>query len=266
MAMKPLTTTRPRDLAGTTEPVGSAPAVSSIKGVESPGEHHGPAERQHGDGRTPRRPREERELDEQRRALARMILGVFEPAGSPADGASGAPAGGQGGEPRRGPDGEHSDGGSPAAGDVASAPPATRNVLLDQAIVEFMYALFHALDQIDDAEPTLAHRALAASGAASGGRSAFGERVDLLANRLLAAADATPGAAGRAVSGGLSTRLARAYEAVLRAIHSERAGAAVDPRPELAALLRRLANALHVAPTLGYATSSTAGALLRVTA
>ncbi len=259
--MKPLSTSRTRDVAGPAEPVASGRAVSSTKGVESPGQHPGPAPRQHGDGRAPRRPREERELDEQRHALARMILGVFEPEGSPGD----APLDESGGEAGRGPGGEI----AAAASEAASAAAQTaRNSLLEQAVVEFMYALFHALDQIDDAEPTLAHHALAPAGAASGGRSAFGERLDLLAGRILAPPAVSSSAPGSAHDTGVPPRLLRAYEGVLRTIHGERAVApgAADPRHALAALLRRLANAMHVAPTLGYTAAATMGALLRVSA
>jgi hypothetical protein len=258
MAMKPLSTSRTRDLAGPAEPVASAHAVSSTKGVESPGQHQGPAQRQPGDGQAPRRPREQRELEEQRHALARMILGVFEPAGAPEDaGATGGSAAGEPGAEM-----------SAAARDAASAAQTARDLRLEQAIVEFMYALFHALDQIDDAEPTLAQRVLAPGGAAAAGRSAFGERLDLLAARMLAAPAVASGAAGAAHDGGVPPRLMRAYEGVLHAIHGAPtvAPGGADPRHALATLLRRLANAMHVAPTLGYSAASTAGGLLRVSA
>lgn len=270
--MKPLSTSRTRDLAGPAEPVASGRAVSSTKGVESPGQSHGPAQHQ-GARHAPRRPREERERGEQRQSLARMILGVFEPPGSPGGapsgesrGESGSEAGGQSGGEHRG--GELSAGDAPVASDAASAAQAARNLLLEQAIVEFMYALFHALDQIGDAEPTLAHRALAPGGAAGGGRSTFGERLDLLAGRILAAPAVSASAAGGSLGSGVPPRLMRAYAGVLHAIHGEPAVApgGADPHHALAALLRRLANAMHVAPTLGYTAAATAGGLLRVSA
>jgi hypothetical protein len=260
MAIKPLSTSRTRDLAGPAEPVASAHAVSSTKGVESPGQHQGPAQRQPGDGQAPRRPREQRELEEQRHALARMILGVFEPAGALEDAPAAATAGPAAGEP-----GAEM---SAAARDAASAAQAARDLRLELAIVEFMYALFHALDQIDDAEPTLAHGVLVPGGVAAGGRSAFGERLDLLAARMLAVPAVASSAAGAAHHNGVPPRLMRAYEGVLHAIHGVPTAApgGADPRQALAALLRRLANAMHVAPTLGYSAASTAGGLLRVSA
>lgn len=235
MAMKPLPTSRTRDAAGSAEhgAMGGR-AVNATKGVESPGQRDAAAMRHHGDAGGQPRPREERELDEQRRALASLILGVFE-AGA---GSGHAPAQT-----------------SAAAQGSAAAAPEARNLLLEQAIVEFMYALFHALDEIDDAEPTLAHRVAGPGHAVSGGRSAFGERVDLLAARVAASPNPPP-------------RLGRAHAGVLRAIHGDvqAPAEAGDARFALAALLRRLANAMHVAPALGYGTSANAGALLRVRA
>ena len=233
--MKPLPTSRTRESIGAVEHGAmGARAVHSTQGVESPAQKDGASARQHGEGGA-QRPREERELDEQRRALAALILGVFEAdphaAGTAHAHAGAAPQGG------------------------ATTPQAARNPLLEPAIVEFMYALFHALDEIDDAEPTLAYRVAAPTHGATSGRSAFGERVDLLAGRIAASSHPPP-------------RLERAYAGVLRAIHGDAAAfvLASEPRHALAALLRRLANAMHVAPTLGYGTSANAGALLRVRA
>jgi hypothetical protein len=252
MAMKPLSTSRTRDVAGPAEPVAMiGRAVSPSKGVELPGQANATRDPQDAEGHgQQQRPREERELDEQRQALARLIVGVFE-----VEGESG------GGEPLREAD--------PApTQDAATAPQPLRNPELEQAVIEFMYALFHALDQIDDAEPTLAYRVPASGSAAAGSRSAFGERLDLLASRIAAASPPAPGSSAEAAEFGLSPRLVLGYTSVLRAIHGDPAllTPASDTRPALAALLRRLANAMHVARTTGYATAATAGALLHVRA
>ncbi len=244
--MKPLPTSRTRDVAGATDP-GAGRSVSSTKSTESPSEKDVAADRERGEGR--QRPREERELDEQRRALTKLVLGVFEvehevgSAAAPADAA--AAAGG------------------------ADGPRKALDRRLEQAILDFMYALFHALDQIDDAEPTLALGLGAPGHAPPSGRSAFGERIDLLASRI-AALPSTPapadpaGAAALSLSAGLEL----AHAGVLRVIHGDAAvpNEPGHPRVALAALLRRLANAMHVAPTLGYGSSANAGALLRARA
>jgi hypothetical protein len=236
MAMKPLPSSRTRDASAEHGAMGVR-AVHSTKGVESPSQGDTTGARQNPQG-TPHRPREERELDEQRRALASMILGVFEadthPGGAaPAQTQAAAP-------PQAAPD---------------AAPRAARDPLLEGAIVEFMYALFQALDQIDDAEPTLAYRAAVPGHGAASARSGFGERIDLLASHIAAAAHAPP-------------RLERAHAGVLNAIVGAAAASADTghARSALAALLRRLANAMHVAPSLGYGASANAGALLRVRA
>ncbi len=245
MAMKPLPTSRAREVAGAAEQ-GAGRSVGSTKSIESPSEKDGGADKQHGNGR--QRSREERELDEQRRALTKLVLGVFEvdlevpsAAQPPRDAA--APGG-------------------------AGAPRKLLDPRLEQSILEFMYALFHALDQIDDAEPTLA-LGLAASGASPpSGRSAFGERIDLLASRIALLPTAAAHPAGTSAAPSLSAGLEVAHLGVLRVIHGDAAvpDEVAHPRLALAALLRRLANAMHVAPTLGYGSSANAGALLRVRA
>ena len=252
MAMKPLSTSRTRDVAGPAEPVAmSGRAVSPSKGVELPGQANPTQDPRDAPGHGRQQPpREEHELDEQRQALARLIVGVFEAEGESA-----------GGEAVREVD-------PPPAQDAATAPQPLRNPELEQAVIEFMYALFHALDQIDDAEPTLAYRVPASGSAAVGSRSAFGERLDLLASRIAAAAPAAPGSSADAAASSLSPRLVLGYTCVLRAIHGDPAllTPPSDARPALAALLRRLANTMHVARTTGYATAATAGALLHVRA
>lgn len=233
--MKPLSTSRTREATGAPEHGAmGVRAVNPSRGVDSQAQSDAASGRQHSEGGQPR-PREERELDEQRRALASLILGVFE-----ADPHSAGTTQAQSGAP---------------AQDGATPPRPARNPLLEPAIVEFMYALFQALDEIDDAEPTLAVRVSVPAHGASSGRSAFGERIDHLGSRI-AASNHPP------------LRLASAHAGVVRAIHGE-AGAlaqAHGPRHALAALLRRLANAMHVAPTLGYGSSANAGAMLRVRA
>ncbi len=247
MAMKPLPTSRSRDATSPAEPGGAAGrAVTSSKGIESPAQKDAGA--QQGEGQPQRRPREQRELDEQRRALAKLVLGVFEVQVDPK---AAAPSG------------------DAAAPTGTAAPRQALDPRLEQAILEFMYALFDALDQIDDAEPTLTYGVAGApASAAPSGRSAFGERIDLLASRIAKAPPATATQGGSASVTSLGAGLELAYLGVLRVFH---AGAAAPAEPgvlrmALAALLRRLANAMHVAPTLGYGTSGNAGALLRVRA
>lgn len=241
--MKPLPTSRARDATGAAEQ-GAGRSVSSTKHIESPSQKDVAADGQQGKGR--QRPREERELDEQRRALTKLVLGVFEV--EPEAESAVAPAG------------------DAAASGGADAPRKALDPRLEQAILEFMYALFHALDQIDDAEPTLAYGLAAPGHALASGRSAFGERIDLLASRIAALPPRPSDRGGAAAS--LSAGLELAHSGVLRVIHGDAAvpNEASHPRIALAALLRRLANAMHVAPTLGYGTSANAGALLRVRA
>ena len=246
MSMKPLPTSRTRDVAGATDP-GAGRSVSSTRSIESPSQKDVAADRERGEGR--HRPREERELDEQRRALTKLVLGVFEV--EPDAGPVAAPAGDAG------------------ASGSANSPRKELDPRLEQSILDFMYALFHALDQIDDAEPTLALGLAAPSHAPPSGRSAFGERIDMLASRI-AVLPSTPAPADPTSAAGLSLSagLELAHAGVLRAIHGDAAVSieAAHPRLALAALLRRLANAMHVAPTLGYGSSANAGALLRVRA
>lgn len=243
--MKPLPTSRARDATGAAEQ-GAGRTVSSTKHIESPSQKDVAADGQAGKGR--QRPREERELDEQRRALTKLVLGVFEVELEQ----EAAPA---------------AAGDAPAAGGAAALPRAL-DPRLEQAILEFMYALFHALDQIDDAEPTLAYGLAAPGHSPTSGRSAFGERIDLLASRIAALPPTPLSPSEGAAAASLSAGLELAHLGVLRVIHG--AAAVMDetgnPRLALAALLRRLANAMHVAPTLGYGTSANAGALLRVRA
>lgn len=243
MAMKPLPTSRSRDATSPADPGGRA--VTSSKGAESPAQKEQGA--QPGGAGPQRRPREQRELDEQRRALAKLVLGVFE---VQADTEAALPPADAAAQP-----------GS------ATAPRPMLDPRLEQAILEFMYALFDALDQIDDAEPTLTF-GVAGQTAAPVGRSAFGERIDLLAGRIAALPPAAVAPASGGYAASLSAGLELAYLAVLRVFNAD-AAAPAEPgllRQALAALLRRLANAMHVAPTLGYGTSGNAGALLRVRA
>ena len=256
MSVNPFPFNHTRDFAATAplELGAAGRVVNSAQGVRRIGEEDGRESRRQGEDRG--KPREEREHDAQRQALAKLILGAFDvivddqapPSNEPGLSASG----------RAEPDQPQS---------------VIRNPRLEEAILEFMYALFHALDQIDDAEPTVEFvtRPMGIGpGSGRTGRNAFGERLDLLARRVaLPPADVTPPAVD-AMAGfeGIDPRLARSYADVLRLIHgdarTERSSTA--PRMQLAALLLRLANAIHVAPTLGYGTPSAAGAMLRVRA
>ncbi|MFZ2651538.1 MAG: hypothetical protein WA210_15690 [Burkholderiaceae bacterium] len=255
--MKALSTSGTRGSAGAVETVAmTGRAVSAATGVDWPSRNDAATARQARDGHPGQRRREEREFDEQRRALAALVLGVFE-----------ARSESRAGEPGRSS--------APASRQVSiGAPLSSRDLQIEQAIVEFMYALFEALDQFDAAEPTSIDRRHGArpDSAAAGGRSAFGERVDRLARRIAVAWPGPASDEGLPAAASLSpsplSRLARAHAGVLSAIHSDGVfpAPASDPRIDLSALLRRLANALHVAPTLGYAAAGTAGALLRVLA
>ena len=102
------------------------------------------------------------------------------------------------------------------------------------------------------------------------GRSAFGSRLDLLARRFSAEPTfpltfADPVAPGFE---GIEPRLAQSYSVLLRVIHGDSSfeRSIQRPRAHLAALIARLANAMHVAPALGYGTNTRTGAMLRVRA
>lgn len=259
MSVNPFLFTQTRDFAATS-PVDLTSAgtcvVSSATGSKRIGDDD--------DNRAPReggskgRPREERERDTQRQALAKLILGAFDVIvdAAPAD-ASGVPA-----APAR------------TAG-PAAAQAAERNPELERTILEFMYALFHALDQIDDSEPLIeiVSRPMGIGpGTARAGRNAFGERLELLARHVAAPPPETQVPVADEIPGleGVAPRLARSYVDVLQVIHGHRRAdkpnSGASPRALLAALLVRLANAMHVAPTLGYGMPSAAGAMLRVRA
>lgn len=252
MSVNPFPFTQTRELAATS-PIdpgstgGRVVASSKGKRVAEDDEDRG-----QGQGSGQGRPREERERDTQRQALARLILGAF-------DVVVDAPAADAGAVPK------------PAGASTS----AVRDPELERAILEFMYALFHALDQIEDSEPLIeivSRQVGLGPGAARAGRNAFGERLELLARHVAAEPPEDAPAADDAVAGfeGVAPRLARSYSEVLRLIHAggrtDRPNTATTPRAQLAALLMRLANALHVAPTLGYGLPSAAGAMLRVRA
>jgi hypothetical protein len=254
MSINPFPFTQTGEFAATSPidlgtPGGRVVASTKGKRVAEDDEGRGQGQRSGGG-----RPREERERDTQRQALARLILGAF-------DVIVDAPA---------------ADTGTAAmAAPKPTLPAAVRDPELERAILEFMYALFHALDQIDDDEPLIeiVSRPIGLGpGAARPGRNAFGERLELLARHVAAAPPEDVAVTDDAVPGfeGVAPRLARSYTEVLRLIHvgggADRPNAAATPRAQLAALLVRLANALHVAPTLGYGLPSAAGAMLRVRA
>jgi hypothetical protein len=241
--------TSPLDLgSGSARPVGSARSGKRI-GEDDDGRGQGETS---GQGR----PREERERDTQRQALARLILGAFDViVDTPSSAASAPPA--------------------PVPKPATAMASPVRDPELERAILEFMYALFHALDQIDDTEPLIeivSRQVGFGPGATRTGRNAFGERLELLARHVAAIPpdgapvpdDAVPGLEG------VAPRLARSYTEVLRLLYAagraDRPSSAATPRAQLAALLIRLANAMHVAPTLGYGMPSAAGAMLRVRA
>lgn len=255
MSVNPFPFTQTRDHATPLE-IGAAGArvVGSTQGGKRVGKDDD--ERSQQDTAGQGRPREERERDTQRQALARLILGAFDVIVEP------GPAG---------PDATPAATPKPQGGKAA----VVRDPELERAILEFMYALFHALDQIDDSEPMIevvSRQVGFGPGAARTGRNAFGERLELLARHVAAEpaegapvpADAVPGFEG------VAPRLAHSYTEVLRLIHAagraDRPSSAATPRAQLAALLVRLANAMHVAPTLGYGMPSAAGAMLRVRA
>lgn len=237
MSVNPFPFTQTRELAATSPidpgtPGGRVVASSKGKRVAEDDEGRGQGQ-ESGQGR----PREERERDTQRQALARLILGAF-------DVIVDAPVADAGAAPKR----------------VDARPVAPRDPELERAILEFMYALFHALDQIDDSEPLIeivSRQVGLGPGAARAGRNAFGERLELLARHVAAVPFEDAAVPDDAVPGfeGVAPRLARSYTEVLRLIHAggraDRPNAAATPRAQLAALLVRLANALHVAPTLG---------------
>ena len=239
MATNPVTRKPARDAART------APTEASARASVASAADRDPTRGQPRAG-SRRQPRDQRELDEHRRALANLILGVFDQPAQQQGADQGTRAPGPADSEQR---------------DAASS--AQRNARLEVAVVEFMYALFDALDEIDDSEPTLCVDPPApVAVAAAQRRSAFGERVDLLARRVESVAE------GPMEPSTATARLARSHAAVLQAIHtdSSKPHASADQRAAIGALLRRLANALQVAPTLGVAAPSTAGALLRVRA
>ena len=260
MSVNPFPFTQTRDFAATSPlELGSSGtrAVSSAMGSKRVGDDSEPeGSRRRREGASQGRPREEREHDAQRQALARVILGAFDVNSDarPADTPDRAVADQHG----AGPEAPHA---------------VSRDPRLEAAILEFMYSLFHALDQIDDAEPTIEFvtRPMAIGpGSGRTGRNAFGERLDLLVrdiavdpgNAWLKSTESLPGFEG------IEPRLALSYSEVLTVLHGdarpERHGS--SPRAQLAALLMRLANAMHVAPALGYGMPSAAGAMLRVRA
>lgn len=260
MSVNPFPFTQTRDLAATSPLEHSASGkrvVVSAAGSKRIGEHDDRDSRRHDDDAEHPKPRDERERDAQRQALSNLILGAFDelidaPAASTLQQAAPVDRDTSGNRSR----------------------PAERHPDLEKEILEFLYALFQALDQIDDAELNLdgMARPFGTAGGSRGGRSAFGERLDLLARRVASGPVELLPAAQAGLQGleGVAPRLARSYLAMLGLVQgegrTERPG--TSPRAQLAALLLRLANALHVAPTLGYGTASGAGAgaMLRVRA
>ena len=258
MSVNPFPFTQTRDLAATSpleHSTSGKRVVVSAAGSKRIAEHDDKDSRQHDDGAEHHKPRDERERDAQRQVLSNLILGAF-------DELIDAPAASTSQHAVR-DDRDTSGHGSRSA---------ERHPDLEKEILEFLYALFQALDQIDDSEPTLdgVTRPFGAAGGGRSGRSAFGERLDLLARRVAnGPVELLPNAqSGLEGLEGVAPRLARSYLAMLGLVQGggriERPG--TSPRAQLAALLLRLANALHVAPTLGYGTASGAGAMLRVRA
>jgi hypothetical protein len=256
MSSNPFALSPTRDFAATAPGDLGAPGtriVARANAVRRYAEDDPQGARQSGQGAAGRRPREERERDALRRALSELILGAFD-----------APAATEPAPP-------DDAGTNPAFPGARGARAAAADPRLQPALLEFMYALFHALDQIDDAEPTLEFAAFP-QGLANprSMRSAFGERLELLARRIAvpppdARADPDPAPAGFE---GVDARLARGYVDVLVVLKG--AGPWDGPEPQgrarLSALLRRLANAMHSAPTLGCGLTSSVGAMLRVSA
>ena len=258
MSVNPFPFTQTRDLAATSaleHSTSGKRVVVAAAGSKRIAEHDDKNPRQHDEAAEHHRPRDERERDAQRQALSNLIVGAFdELVDAPAASTS-----------------QHAvlDGGDTSG---HGARPVERHPDLEKEILEFLYALFQALDQIDDAESTLEGltRPFGAAGGGRSGRSAFGARLDLLARRVASGPlELLPKAqAGLEGLEGVAPRLARSYLAMLGLVQgggrTERPG--TSPRAQLAALLLRLANALHVAPTLGYGAASGAGAMLRVRA
>ncbi len=258
MSVNPFPFTQTRDLAATSpleHSTSGKRVVVSAAGSKRIGEHDDKESRQREDGAEHPKPRDERERDAQRQALSNLILGAFDelidaPAPSTSQHAGFADRDTSGNGLRQ----------------------AERHPDLEKEILEFLYALFQALDQIDDTEPTIdsVSRPFGAAGVGRSGRSAFGERLDLLARRVASGpVELMPKTQG-GLEGleGVAPRLALSYLAIRGLVQgegrTERTG--TNPRAQLAALLLRLANALHVAPTLGYGAASGAGAMLRVRA
>lgn len=258
MSVNPFPFTQTRDLAATSPLEHSASGkrvVVSAAGSKRVGEHDDRDTRRYDDGAEHPKPRDERERDAQRQALSNLILGAFdELIDAPAASTS-----------------QHAALDDRDISGLGSRP-VERHPDLEKEILEFLYALFQALDQIEDAEPALdsMSRPFGAAGGGRGGRSAFGERLDLLARRVASGpVELLPKAqAGLEGLEGVAPRLARSYLAMLDLVQgggrTERPGG--SPRAQLAALLLRVANALHVAPILGYGAASGAGAMLRVRA
>jgi hypothetical protein len=237
MSINVLANVRRRAFAATSS-VESGPAgvrgVAAVSGSDrSMGERSARESREQRSGES--EPRDRRELEVQREALTQWVLGAFEVV-SERDVPAAGPL----------PDS--------AAGE-RMAPP--RDPRLEEVVLKFMYALFHALDDIDAAEPTL--ELINAVPGVRAGRHAFGERLDALARRIAAEPSASPGSAAQLV-----IRHAEVIQ-VIQA-NARRASAQANLGSALAALLHRLANALRAAPSLGYGAPATAGAMLRVRA
>lgn len=259
MSVNPFPFAQTRDLAATSAlelGASGGRAVSSAKGSRRVGEEAEADEARRQPHGEHGQPREERERDAQRQALAKLILSAFELWPEP----------------------------HPAQADTTpvadSAPPGTQppkvavhDPRLEAAILEFMYALFQALDQLDESEPTIEFvtRPMGIGpGSGRTGRNLFGERLDQLARNVATAPIEALTKGGDSLPGfeGIEPRLANSYFEVLQLLQvdgrSERPGA--NPRAQLAGLLMRLANAMQVASTLGYGMPSAAGAMLRVRA
>ena len=259
MSVNPFPFTQTRDFAATSAlELGSSGtrAVSPAQASKRIGKDEAQGSPKQRDGTGQGKPREERERDAQRHALAKLILGAFDVI----DDLPIVEAQVSGANPQ-----------DEALANEARA--AARNLQIEQAILEFMYALFHALDQLDDAEPTVEFvtRPMGIGpGSGRAGRNAFGERLELLAQRVAAVpVELAPGS-GKFLPGfeGVDLRLASGYGEVLRLLHGDvhEGRLSSSPRAQLTVLLLRLANAIHIAPTLGYGLPSAAGAMLRVRA
>lgn len=201
--------------------------------------------------------RDERDRLQQRQALTRGVLSVFESA-KLADDGTGATTD---------PDADAKD--RPAA--EARLP----DPKLEEAILRFIHTMFRSLAEADPSARPIADARVDAARPAGAGpdrpaapadtREALAARIANLAQRVaragtaddaLAATEATSGATGRNEAPAASSpdaRLQQAYAEVVQALRANLGGtgqASQTTRAELVAMMQRLANAMQGAPPI----------------